>query len=186
MLDDIQKDAESRMKKTAEATRDEMNRIRTGRASTALLDHLTVDYYGTATPVNQVATVAVADARTLTIQPWEKKMLAAVEKAILESELGLNPVTAGTVIRVPLPPMTEERRLELGKLVKREGENGKVAVRNIRRDAIHTTRELLKEKEISEDQEKRAEAAMQTLTDRYIAAIEEIVAEKEKEVTGML
>ena len=138
MIDDIRKDAETRMKKTVESTRDEMNRIRTGRASTALLDHLTVDYYGARTPINQVATVAVADARTLTIQPWEKHMLAVVEKAVLESDLGLNPVTAGATIRIPLPPMTEDRRRELGKMVKREGENGKVAVRNIRRDAIHT------------------------------------------------
>ena len=139
MLDDIQKDAESRMKKTAEATRDEMNRIRTGRASTALLDHLTVDYYGTATPVNQVATVAVADARTLTIQPWEKKMLAAVEKAILESELGLNPVTAGTVIRVPLPPMTEERPLgtrQIGE-ARRRKRQGRGAQYPPRRDPHH-------------------------------------------------
>ena len=185
MIDDIQKDAEARMKKTVESTRDEMNRIRTGRASTALLDHLTVDYYGAQTPISQVATIAVADARTLNIQPWEKKMLAVIEKAILESDLGLNPVTAGATIRIPLPPMTEDRRRELGKLVKREGENGKVAVRNIRRDAIHTVRELLKEKEVSQDQEKRAESALQNLTDKYIAVIDEIVSDKEKEVVEM-
>ena len=185
MIDDIQQDAEARMKKTVESTRDEMNRIRTGRASTALLDHLTVDYYGTQTPINQVATVAVADARTLNVQPWEKKMLAVIEKAILESDLGLNPVIAGATMRIPLPPMTEERRLELGRMVKREGENGKVAVRNIRRDAIHAVRELLKEKELSQDQEKRAESTLQTLTDQYIAVIEEIVSDKEKEVVEM-
>ncbi len=185
MIDDIQQDAEARMKKTVESTRDEMNRIRTGRASTALLDHLTVDYYGTQTPINQVATVAVADARTLTVQPWEKKMLAVIEKAILESDLGLNPVTAGATMRIPLPPMTEERRLELGRMVKREGENGKVAVRNIRRDAIHTVRELLKEKELSQDQEKRAESTLQTLTDQYIGVIDQIVSDKEKEVVEM-
>ncbi len=185
MIDDIQQDAETRMKKTVESTRDEMNRIRTGRASTALLDHLTVDYYGTKTPINQVATVAVADARTLSIQPWEKNLIAVVEKAIRESDLGLNPVTAGATIRIPLPPMTEERRRDLSKIVKKEGENSKVAVRNIRRDAIHTVRELLKEKELSLDQEKRAEGAMQTLTDKYIAVIEEIVSDKEKEVLEM-
>ena len=185
MIDEVRHDAETRMKKTAESTREEMNRIRTGRASTALLDHLTVNYYGARTPINQVATVAVADARTLSVQPWEKNMLAAIEKAVLESDLGLNPVTAGTVIRIPLPPMTEERRRELGKLVKREGESGKVAVRNIRRDAIQMVRELLKEKEISQDQEKRAESLLQELTDQHIAVIDEIVSEKEKEVMEM-
>ena len=182
MIDDIQRDAEARMTKTVDATRDEMNRIRTGRASTALLDHLTVDYYGAQTPLSQVATVAVADARTLNIQPWEKKMLPVIEKAILESDLGINPVVAGATMRIPLPPMTAERRLELGKIVKREGENGKVAIRNIRRDAIHMVRELLKEKEVSQDEEKRAESELQTLTDRHIAAIDEIVSDKEKEV----
>ena len=185
MIDDIRNDAEARMKKTVDATRDEMKRMRTGRASTALLDHLMVDYYGTQTPISQVATVSVADARTLTIQPWEKKMLAAIEKAVLESDLGLNPVTAGLTMRIPLPPMTEERRHELGRLVKREGENGKVAIRNIRRDAIHLVRELLKEKEISQDQEKQAEGALQALTDQYVSVIDEIVSEKEKEVVEM-
>ena len=185
MIDDIRNDAETRMKKTVDATRDEMKRMRTGRASTALLDHLMVDYYGTQTPISQVATVSVADARTLTIQPWEKKMLAAIEKAVLESDLGLNPVTAGLTMRIPLPPMTEERRHELGRLVKREGENGKVAIRNIRRDAIHLVRELLKEKEISQDQEKQAEGALQALTDQYVSVIDEIVSEKEKEVVEM-
>lgn len=182
MIDDIHQDAKGRMDKTVQAVRDEMSRIRTGRASTALLDHLAVDYYGTQTPINQVATVVVTDARTLTIQPWEKKMLAPIEKAILESDLGLNPIAADTTLRVPLPPMTEERRLELGKVVKREGENGKIAIRNIRRDAIHMVRELLKEKEIGEDDEKRAEGELQTLTDHHISAIDEIVSEKEKEV----
>ena len=182
MIDDIEKDAESRMKKTIESTRDEMARIRTGRATTALLDHLTVDYYGSSTPVNQVATVAVADARTLTVQPWEKNMLAVIEKAILESDLGLNPVTAGETMRIPLPPMTEERRVELVKIVRNEGENGKIAIRNIRRDAIQTVRELLKEKEISQDEEKGAESALQVLTDRHVARIDEVVGEKEKEV----
>jgi len=182
MLDDIHKDADARMRKSFDATRDEMSRIRTGRATTALLDHLTVDYYGAQTPVNQVATVAVADARTLTVQPWEKDMLAVIEKAILESDLGVNPVVAGATMRIPLPPMTQERRQELGRLVKREGENGKVAVRNIRRDAIHTVRELHKEKDISQDQMKRAEEQLQALTDRHIAAIDAVVADKTREV----
>ena len=182
MIDEIQKDAESRMNKTVESTRDDMARIRTGRATTALLDHLTVDYYGANTPVNQVATVSVSDARTLTVQPWEKNMLPVIERAILESDLGLNPVTAGETMRIPLPPMTEERRVELVKIVKNEGENGKIAVRNIRRDAIQTVRELLKEKEISQDEEKGSESALQALTDRFVAQIDEVVGDKEKEV----
>ena len=182
MIDEIQQDAESRMKKTVDSTKDDMARIRTGRASTALLDHLTVDYYGSTTPISQVASISVADARTLTVQPWEKAMLSVVERAILESDLGLNPVTAGETMRIPLPPMTEQRRIELVKVVKNEGENGKIAIRNIRRDAIHTVRELLKEKEITQDEEKDAESAMQTLTDKYTALINDVVSEKEKEV----
>jgi len=150
MIDEIQKDAEARMLKSVESTRDAMSRIRTGRASPALLEHLTVDYYGTSTPISQVATIAVGDARTLTVQPWEKSMLAPVERAILESDLGLNPVTAGETMRIPLPPMTEERRLTMAKVVKNEGEEGKIAIRNVRRDAIQTVRELLKEKEITQ------------------------------------
>ncbi len=182
MLNEIKKDAEQRMNKTVDATRDEMARIRTGRATTALLDHLSVNYYGAATPINQVATVSVADARTLNVQPWEKQMLSVIEKTILESDLGLNPITAGETMKIPLPPMTEARRIELSKVVKHEGENGKIAIRNIRRDAIHTVRELLKEKEISEDQEKQSEAEMQLLTDKYVAIIDSVVAEKEKEI----
>lgn len=182
MLNEIKKDAEQRMNKTVDATRDEMARIRTGRATTALLDHLSVDYYGSETPINQVATVSVADARTLNVQPWEKHMLAVIEKAILGSDLSLNPVTAGESMRIPLPPMTEERRIELSKVVKHEGENGKIALRNIRRDAIHSARELLKEKEITEDQEKRSETEIQALTDKYVGIIDSVVSEKEKEV----
>ena len=182
MIDDIKQDAETRMKKTVESTKDDMARIRTGRATTALLDHLSVDYYGTSTPVSQVATISVADARTLTVQPWEKNMLSVIEKAILESDVGLNPVTAGDTMRIPLPPMTEERRIELGKIVKQEGENGKIAIRNIRRDAIQTVRDLLKEKEITQDEEKGAESSLQELTDKYITVIDGVVAEKEKEV----
>ena len=182
MIDEIQKDAEDRMKKSVESTKDAMSRIRTGRATPALLDHLTVDYYGTATPVTQVATVAVADARTLTVQPWEKSMLSVIERAILESDLGLNPVTAGETMRIPLPPMTEERRVSMVKVVKSEGEDGKIAIRNIRRDAIQSVRELLKEKEITQDEEKQSEGDLQKITDKYVAMVDQLVAEKEKEV----
>ena len=170
------------MQKTVASTRDSMARIRTGRASTALLDHLSVNYYGSQVPVNQVATVSVADARTLTVQPWEKQMLAVIEKAILESDLGLNPVTAGDIMRIPLPAMTEERRIELGRVVRQEGENGKIAIRNIRRDAIHAVRELLKEKEVTQDEEKATESSLQALTDQYVAEIAGIVEEKQNEV----
>ncbi len=182
MIDDIQKDAEDRMKKSVESTKDAMSRIRTGRATPALLEHLTVDYYGTATPVTQVATVAVADARTLTVQPWEKNMLSVIERAILESDLGLNPVTAGETMRIPLPPMTEERRISMVKVVKSEGEDGKIAIRNIRRDAIQSVRELLKEKEITQDEEKQSEGELQKITDKYVAMVDQVVADKEKEV----
>ena len=182
MIDEIQKDAEMRMRKSVDATRDAMSRIRTGRASPALLEHLTVDYYGTATPIPQVATIAVSDARTLTVQPWERSMLAAIERSILESDLGLNPVTAGETMRIPLPPMTEERRITMVKVVKNEGEDGKIAIRNIRRDAIHTVRNLLKEKEITQDDEKQAEGDLQKITDKYVAMIDAVVADKESEV----
>jgi ribosome recycling factor len=182
MIDEIQKDAEVRMQKSVDATRDTLSRIRTGRASPALLEHLTVDYYGTATPIPQVATVAASDARTLTVQPWERSMLAAIERSILESDLGLNPVTAGETMRIPLPPMTEERRISMVKVVKNEGEDGKIAIRNIRRDAIHTVRDLLKEKEITQDEEKQAEGELQKITDKYVAMIDSVVADKESEV----
>lgn len=170
------------MKKTVEATRTDMARIRTGRATPALLDHIQVEYYGSKVPIAQVATVGVADARTLTLNPWEKNMVPVVEKAILESDLGLNPVTAGEIIRIPLPPLTEERRREMTKIVRHEGENGKIAIRNIRRDAISHIKELQKEKEISQDDEKRAVAQIQELTDSFNKQIDEVVAEKEHEV----
>lgn len=182
MIDDIKLDAESRMKKSVSNVREALTRIRTGRASPALLEHLTVDYYGVSTPINQVATVSAADARTLTVQPWERSMLAPIERAILESDLGLNPVTAGETMRIPLPPMTEERRVSMVKVVKSEGEEGKIAIRNIRRDAIGTVRDLLKEKEITQDEEKQTEGELQQLTDRYVAQIDEVVSEKEREV----
>jgi ribosome recycling factor len=182
MVEEIYKDANSRMKKSIEVIKQDLAKIRTGRATPALLDHIIVDYYGSSVPVAQAATVGVADSRTLSIQPWEKNMIPIVEKAILESQLGLNPVTAGEVIRIPLPPLTEERRIEMTKLVRQEGEGGKIAIRNIRRDAIHQNRELLKEKEISVDEEKDAEQELQQLTDQHIKVIDDIVAAKEAEV----
>ena len=182
MIEEIYKDANSRMKKRIEVIKQDLAKIRTGRATPALLDHIIVDYYGSLVPVAQAATVGVTDSRTLSIQPWEKNMIPIIEKAILESQLGLNPVTAGEVIRIPLPPLTEERRVEMTKLVRQEGEGGKIAIRNIRRDAIHQNRGLLKEKEISEDEEKDAEQDLQQLTDQHIKVIDDIVAAKEAEV----
>ena len=182
MIDDILNDAEQRMNKSVEAVATEFLRIRTGRASTALLDHLTVDYYGSRVPIAQAATVSVGDARTLVIQAWEKGMIPLIEKAIIESDLGLNPVTAGEVMRIPMPALTEERRKEMTKIVRHEGENGKIAVRNIRRDALGDLRDLTKEKLIGEDDEKRAEAQMKILTDRSVSRIDEKVNEKEAEV----
>ena len=182
MIDEILKDAEVRMKKSTEAVATEFSRIRTGRASTALLEHVLVNYYGSQVPIAQAATVSVGDARTLVIQAWEKNMIPSIEKAIMESDLGLNPVTAGEVIRIPLPPLTEERRKEMTKLVRHEGENGKIALRNIRRDALGDLRELVKEKVIGEDDEKRAETQLQTLTDRFVGRVDSLVSEKEAEV----
>ena len=179
---EIIKDAEIRMKKSVEAIREEMAKIRTGRASTAILDHLRIEYYGNPTPLNQVASVSVADARTLTVTPWDKSIVPTVEKAILESDLGLNPATAGEVIRIPIPPLTEERRVEMTKLVRAEGENGKVAIRNIRRDANNHLKELLKNKEIAEDEEKKALDNTQKLTDKYVEQVDKLVADKEAEI----
>lgn len=182
MIDDILKDAEQRMQKSIDSMRGEMAKIRTGRASPALIDHLTVDYYGTATPIAQVANISVQDARTLAVQPWEKNMVPVVERAILEANLGLNPVTAGDLIRIPMPPLTEERRKEMVKVAAAEGENGKVAVRNIRRDANSDFKSLLKDKEITEDDDKRAQDLVQKLTDKYVALVDEVVKEKEAEI----
>ena len=182
MIEEIFKDANSRMKKSIEVIKQDLAKIRTGRATPTLLDHIIVDYYGSSVPVAQAATVGVADSRTLSIQPWEKGMIPVIEKAILGSQLGLNPITAGEVIRIPLPPLTEERRVEMTKLVRQEGEGGKIAIRNIRRDAIHQNRGLLKEKEISEDEEKDSEQDLQQLTDQHIKVIDDIVAAKEAEV----
>ena len=181
-IENIRKDAEKRMGKSIDALRTDLGKIRTGRAHAGLLDHINVDYYGTPTPINQVASVTVSDARTLLVSPWEKNMVQPVEKAILESDLGLNPATAGQSIRIPLPPLTEERRKELAKLVRSEGENTKIAIRNIRRDGNHHCKELLKKKEISEDDDKRAEDLIQKLTDRFVAEVDKLVAEKEKDI----
>ena len=181
MVKDIADDAKSRMGKSVKSFGSDLTRLRTGRAHPSLLDHVTVDYYGTRTPITQTANVAVEDARTLTVTAWDKTMVDAIEKAILESDLGLNPATAGMVIRIPLPALTEERRKELIKVIKHEAEQAKVAVRNIRRDAISHMKDLVKEKEISKDDEHRGEDVVQKLTDEHVAKIDEIVASKEKE-----
>ena len=182
MINEIRQDSEKRMKKTIEALHVDMTKIRTGRANAGLLDHVQVDYYGTLTPINQVANVTSSDSRTLLVTPWEKSMVAAVEKAILTSDLGLNPATAGSAIRVPMPPLTEERRKELIKVVRNEGEQGKVAIRNIRRDANSQLKDLVKDKTISEDDERRAVEIIQKLTDKYIAEVDAILVEKEKDL----
>ena len=182
MINDILKDAEQRMQKSIESMVLILAKVRTGRASPALIQHLSIDYYGTPTPINQVANVTVQDARTLAVQPWEKPMVPLIEKAIMESDLGLNPMTAGETIRIPLPPLTEERRKEMAKTVGAEGENGKISIRNIRRDANATVKELLKDKEISEDDDKRAHDLIQKLTDQYIVKVDGVVNEKEAEI----
>ena len=182
MLEEIKKDARIRMNKSLETLRKELAKIRTGRAHPSLLEHVHVDYYGSQVPISQAASVAVEDARTLAVTAWDKTMVAVIEKAILTSDLGLNPSTAGTVIRIPLPPLTEERRVELGKVVHKEGEHAKIAIRNIRRDANHHIKELLKEKEISEDDDHRAEHEVQEITDLAVNKADEIVALKEKEL----
>ena len=179
---DIRKSAEQKMGKTVEALKHDLAKIRTGRAHPGLLDHIHVDYYGSMVPLSQVAQIGLGDARTITVQPWEKKMVGAVEKAIRDSDLGVNPASHGDVIRVPMPPLTEERRKELTKVVRHEGENARVAVRNTRRDAITHLKDLLKKKEVSEDEERRAQDEVQKLTDRYVAEVDKVVAEKEKEV----
>ena len=182
MIEEILTDAETRMGKSVDSLRTELTKIRTGRAHPSLLDQIMVDYYGTDTPINQVANVTVEDSRTLAVAPWEKQMVAVVEKAIMNSGLGLNPSTAGNLIRIPMPPLTEERRRELVKVVKNEGENAKIAIRNIRRDANSDFKELLKEKEISEDEARHAEDNIQKHTDKFVAAVDEVIAVKEKEL----
>ena len=182
MIEDITKDADTRMGKSIEAFKHELSKIRTGRANVSLLDHIMIDYYGSDVPINQAATVSVEDARTLAVSAWEKAMVPVIEKAILNSDMGLNPVTAGDVIRVPLPALTEERRKDLVKLVRQEAEQGRVAIRNIRRDANADLKELVKEKEISEDDEHTGLDAVQKLTDKHIQDVDKILAAKEKEL----
>ena len=182
MIQDIKKDARIRMSKTLDSLRTELAKIRTGRAHPSLLEHVQVDYYGSLVPISQAASVSVEDARTLAVTAWDKTMVQALEKAIMKSDLGLNPVTAGTIIRIPLPPLTEERRVSLGKIVHNEGENAKIAIRNIRRDANHHIKELLKSKDISEDDDHRAEQDIQQISDKHVTQADEIVAVKEQEL----
>lgn len=182
MIDEIQLDAEQRMRKSVDALSGELSKVRTGRANAQLLDHVLVEYYGSEVPVNQVATVTVEDARTISITPWENAMVSAVEKAIMKSDLGLNPTTAGTVIRVILPPLTEERRRDLMRIVEGEAEKSRVAIRNIRRDANSDFKELLKEKEISEDEMHKAQNEIQKLTDQFVNQIDSILEQKEKDL----
>ena len=182
MIDEIIDDANVRMGKSIDSLHTEFAKIRTGRAHPSLLDQIQVDYYGANTPINQVANVSVEDSRTLVVTPWEKDMVAKVEKAIMASDLGLNPATAGTVIRIPMPPLTEERRRGLVKVVKHEAEQARVAIRNIRRDANADFKDLLKEKEISEDEERKAEERIQKLTDTFVGKIDKVLAEKEAEL----
>jgi ribosome recycling factor len=184
-VNDIKKDAQARMQKSVDALKHELQRLRTGRASTALIEPLKVSYYGNDTPVMQVANVAIADARSITITPYEKNMVGPVEKAILASDLGLTPTTVGNVIRINLPPLTEERRKELGKHVAHEGESAKVAVRNVRRDAIHHVKELLKEKQITGDDDRRTEDEIQKLTDKFVKDVDAVVKAKEDELLAM-
>jgi ribosome recycling factor len=182
MLNELKKDGAERMQKCVLSFRNDLKKLRTGRAHPSLLEHIRVDYYGTETPLNQVANIALEDARTITVTPWEKTMVQAIEKAIMKSDLGLNPNTAGTVIRVPMPPLTEERRRDLTKVVRHEAENARVAVRNVRRDVMNDLRDMLKEKLVSQDDDRRAQDEVQKLTDKYVAEIDQVLVEKEKEL----
>ena len=185
MIDDIKKDAASRMAKSVESLSDNLAKVRTGRAHPSLLDHLTVSYYGSEVPLKQVANVGVEDGRTLTVQPYEQQMVSTVEKAIMESDLGLNPNTAGTLIRVPMPPLTEERRRDMTKIVRHEAEQARVAVRNIRRDANADLKDLVKDKLISEDDERRGHEIIQKLTDQHVKEIDELLETKEKDLMSV-
>ena len=182
MVDAIKRDARERMKKSIEVLRLDLVKLRTGRANASLLDHVNVSYYGSLVPINQVANVNVSDARTLTVQPWEKKMVPEVEKAILNSDLGLNPITSGDVIRVPLPPLTEERRKEMIRLVRHEGEQTKVAIRNVRRDAIQQIKAMIKDQNLAKDEQKRGEDEIQKITDRFVAEVDGVLKEKEDDL----
>ena len=185
MIADIKKSTEDKMKKTLETLKNDLGKIRTGRAHTGLLDHIMVDYYGTPTPINGVANVTLLDARTIGVTPWDKKMVAAVDKAIRESDLGLNPATMGETVRVPMPALTEERRKDLIKVVHKEAEAARVAVRNVRRDGNNHLKDLLKQKKAAEDEERRAQDDVQKLTDRYIADIDKALAAKEADLKAV-
>ncbi|MGN2245836.1 ribosome recycling factor [Frateuria sp. GZRR35] len=185
MLNDIKTDAQTRMGKSIDALKHDLTRLRTGRASTALVDHIKVPYYGSDMPLNQVASVSLADARSIQISPFEKSMVAPIEKAIMASDIGVTPTTAGTVIRLNMPPLTEERRKELAKHVSHEGENAKIAIRNIRRDAMQKVKDLLKDKQISEDDERRADDEIQKLTDRFVKEVDGVVKAKEDELMAI-
>lgn len=185
MISDAKKSAEQRMHKSLEALKTDLSKVRTGRAHTGLLDHVMVDYYGTQAPINQAANVGLLDARTISVTPWDKKMVSVIEKAIRNSDLGLNPAATGDVIRIPMPPLTEERRRDLTKVVKHEAENARVAVRNIRRDANAALKDLLKKKTISEDDERRAQEEIQKLTDRFIAEIDKVLQAKENDLMAV-
>ncbi len=185
MIADIKKSAEQKMGKSVESLKVDLSKVRTGRAHTGLLDHLHVDYYGAPLPINQCANVTLADARTIAVQPWEKKMVPVIEKAIRDSDLGLNPATSGDVIRVPMPALTEERRRDLIKVVRHEAENARVAVRNVRRDANEHLKKLLKDHAVAEDDERRAQDDVQKLTDRFIAEIDKILAAKETDLMAI-
>jgi len=182
MIDELKKDADTRMGKSVDSLKGELTKIRTGRAHPSLLEHVTVDYYGAATPLNQVASISIADSRMLNVAVFDKTMVQAVEKAIMTSDLGLNPSSAGDVIRVPLPPLTEERRKDLIKVVRGEGENAKVAIRNIRRDVIGDVKSLVKEKEATEDDERRFHDDIQKITDKYVSVVDETLKTKEKDL----
>ena len=185
MIADLKKSAEQKMLKTVDALKHDYQKVRTGRAHTGLLDHIQVDYYGAMMPINQVANVTLADARTIAVQPWEKKMVQVVEKAIRDSDLGLNPATSSDLIRVPMPPLTEERRKDLIKVVRHEAENARIAVRNVRRDANEHLKKLLKDHSISEDDERHAQTDVQKLTDRYIAEIDKVLQVKEADLLAV-
>lgn len=185
MINEIKKNAEQKMQKSIESLKTELGKLRTGRAHPSLLDHVMVSSYGSDMPINQVASVAIEGPRTLTVTPWDKNMVGPIEKAIMQSDLGLNPSSAGTVIRVPMPPLTEERRKQMAKLVKEEGEKARIAIRNIRRDANNDFKDLLKEKEITEDEEKRALADVQKITDKFVAEVESVLAAKEQDLMSI-
>ncbi len=185
MINDVKKTAEQKMAKSVEALKHDLGKVRTGRAHTGLLDHITVDYYGTPMPLAQVGNVTLADARTIAVQPWEKKMIPVVEKAIRDSDLGLNPATSGDVVRVPMPPLTEERRKELIKVVRHEAENARIAVRNVRREANDHLKKLLKDHAVAEDDERHAQVDVQKLTDRFIAEIDKVLAQKEADLRAI-